>query len=123
MPKEKMEIDAQKQKLIYYKALNDISNQIHSARDMDEIFLNLNEQILSLFNTERISIYVVDNKRKELYQRLKAGGNIPKEIRVPITNKSIAGYTANNAQMTNIVNAYDEQELAMINKDLIFDKS
>ena len=123
MSNEKIEIDAHKEKLSYYKALNDIANQIHSARDMDEIFLNLNDQILSLFDTERISIYVIDNKRKELYQRLKAGGTIPREIRLPINNASIAGYTANNAQMTNIVNAYDAHELAMINKDLVFDKS
>ncbi|MGD9161280.1 MAG: GspE/PulE family protein [Desulfobacteraceae bacterium] len=123
MPKENTEVDVQKEKLFYYKALNDIANQIHSAKDMDEIFLNLNDQILSLFNTERISIYVLDNRRKELYQRLKAGGSIPKEIRLPINNESIAGYTANNVQVTNILNAYDDQELAMINKDLVFDKS
>ena len=119
----KMEIEVQKEKLSYYKALNDIANQIHSARGMNEIFLNLNDQILSLFNTERISIYVIDRKRKELFQRLRAGSPVPREIRLPINNKSIAGYTAYNAQMTNILNAYDRHELAMINKDLSFDKS
>jgi type II secretory ATPase GspE/PulE/Tfp pilus assembly ATPase PilB-like protein len=123
VPNAKTEVEAQKEKLLYYKALNDIANQIHSARDMDEIFLNLNDQILSLFSTERISIYVIDTKRKEIYQRLKAGGSTLREIRLPINNESIAGYTANNAQMTDIVNAYDDQELAMINRDLTFDKS
>jgi len=29
----KKEIDSQKEKLSYYKALNDIGNQIHSAHD------------------------------------------------------------------------------------------
>ncbi len=123
MPVDSKEIQAQKDKAFYYKSLNDIANQIHSARSMDEIFLNLTEQILSFFDTRRISIYVVDSKRKELYQRLKAGGSTPEEIRVPINNESIAGYTANNAQMTNISNAYDKHELAMINRDLSFDKS
>ncbi|NLD38295.1 MAG: Flp pilus assembly complex ATPase component TadA [Desulfatiglans sp.] len=123
MSDETKDTTAQKEKLSYYKALNDIANQIHSARDMDEIFLNLNSQILSLFNTERISIYVIDHKRKELYQRLKAGGATPKEIRVPINNESIAGYTANNAQVTNILNAYDGHELSMINRALTFDRS
>lgn len=123
MAKNGNEATEDKEKIFYYKALNDIANQIHSARDMDEIFLNLNNQILSLFDTERISIFVVDAKKKELYQRLKAGGSTPTEIRVPINNKSIAGYTANNSQLTNITNAYDEEELALINKDLSFDKS
>ncbi len=108
-------------RVTYYKALNDIANQIHSAQDINEILINLKEQILSLFDADRITIYVVDGKRKEVYSRFKAG-DLPGEIRVPIDNSSITGYTANNAQISNIVNAYDERELAMINKDLTFDK-
>ena len=108
-------------KVTYYKALNDIANQIHAARDINEILINLKEQILSLFDADRITIYVVDGKRKEVYSRFKAG-DLPGEIRVTIDNSSIAGYTANNAEISNIVNAYDDRELAMINKDLTFDK-
>jgi len=114
--------DESKEKLSYYKALNDIGNQIHSAIDMDEIFINLRDQILSLFDADGITIYVVEGKSKEIYSRLKAGA-MTTEIRLPINNKSIAGYTVNTAQITNITNAYDGHELSMINKDLSFDKS
>jgi type II secretory ATPase GspE/PulE/Tfp pilus assembly ATPase PilB-like protein len=117
----KKEIDSQKEKLSYYKALNDIGNQIHSAQNINEILINLKDQILSLFDADRITIYVVDGIKKEIYSRFKAGPT--GEIRVSINNSSIAGYTANNAQPTNIVNAYDKHELSMINKDLSFDKS
>lgn len=110
------------EKLSYYKALHDIANQIHAAKDINEILINLKDEMLSLFDADRITIYVVDGKRKEIYSRFKAG-NDPEEIRVPINNQSIAGYTANNAQVTNIVNAYDAHELRMINKELTFDKS
>ncbi len=108
-------------KVTYYKALNDIANQIHAARDINEILINLKDQILSLFDADRITLYVVDGKRKEVYSRFKAG-DLPGEIRVTIDNSSIAGYTANNAEITNILDAYDDRELAMINKDLTFDK-
>jgi type II secretory ATPase GspE/PulE/Tfp pilus assembly ATPase PilB-like protein len=111
-----------KEKLSYYKALNDIANQIHAAKDINEILINLKGQMLTLFDADRITIYVVDGRKKEIYSRFKEG-NIPGEIRVPINNKSISGYTANNAQITNIANAYDGHELSMINKDLSFDKS
>src|SRR4030043_344555 len=121
MAVEKKEIVAQKEKLSYYKALNDIGNQIHSAQNINEILINLEDQILSLFDADRITIYVVDGIKKEIYSRFKAGPM--GEIRVPINNNSIAGYTANNAQPSNIVNAYDKHELSMINKDLSFDKS
>lgn len=111
-----------KEKASYYKALNDIANQIHSAQDINEILLNMKDQILSLFDADRITIYVVDGKKKEIYSRFKAGP-LPTEIRLPISNDSIAGYTANGAQITNIVDAYDQHELSMINRDLSFDKS
>ena len=114
--------DESKEKLAYYKALTDIGNQIHAAKDINEILINLKDQILSLFDADRVTIYVVDGKTKEIYSRFKAGP-MPTEIRVPIENNSIAGYTANNAQITNITNAYDTHELSMINKDLSFDKS
>jgi len=111
-----------KEKLSYYKALNDIGNQIHAAKDINEILINLKDQILSLFDADRITIYVVDGKKKEIYSRFKAGP-VPSEIRVPIDNKSIAGYSANNAEIINIANAYDRHELTMINKDLSFNKN
>lgn len=111
----------EKDKLSYYKALHDIANQIHAAKDIDEILINLKGEMLRLFDADRITIYVVDGRTKEIYSRFKEG-EFPNEIRVPISNKSIAGYTANNAQITNIVNAYDTHELSMINKDLGFDK-
>ena len=111
-----------REKASYYKALNDIANQIHSAKDINEILLNMKDQILSLFDADRITIYVVDGKKKEIYSRFKAGP-LPTEIRLPISNDSIAGYTANGAQISNIVDAYDGHELSMINRDLSFDKS
>ena len=121
---ERMNQDAaaSQRKLSYYKALHDLANQIHAAKDINEILINLKDSILSLFDADRITIYVVDGKRKEIYSRFKAGNN-PEEIRVAINNKSIAGYTANNAQISNIVNAYDSRELTLINGDLAFDQS
>ena len=95
----------------YYKALHDLANKIHSAKDINEILISLKEQILTLFDADRMTIYVVDGRKKEIFSRFKVGP-ASKEIRLPINNKSIAGYTANNAQITNIINAYDDKELS-----------
>jgi hypothetical protein len=113
---------SENQKLSYYRAFHDIANQVHAAEDINEILINLKGQILSLFDADRITIYVVDGKSKEIYSRFSVG-NSNEEIRVPITNKSIAGYAANNAEIINIANAYDLNELKMINKELTFDMS
>ncbi|MCJ7595938.1 MAG: GspE/PulE family protein [Desulfobacterales bacterium] len=116
------ESNQQDQKLSYYKALHDIANQIHAAKDINEILINLKDRMLGLFDADRITIYVVDGRKKEIYSRFKAGNDL-EDIRVPINNESIAGYTANNTQISNIANAYDANELSRISKGLSFDKS
>jgi K+-sensing histidine kinase KdpD len=110
------------QEVNYYKALHDIANQIHSAKNIDDILINLKEDILSLFDADRVTIYVVEGKKKEIYSRFRSEDE-QREIRVSINNQSIAGYTANTVQTVNITNAYDRDELAQINKDLYFDRS
>jgi len=121
-PETGRDLVRQKKELYYYKALHDIANQIHSAINIDDILINLKDQILTLFDADRITIYVVEGKKKEVYSRFKSE-DMEREIRVLINNTSIAGYTANNAKIVNIANAYDAHELTRINKDLSFDKS
>ncbi len=118
----KEELSSENQELNYYKALHDIANQIHSAKNTDDILINLQDDILSLFDADRITIYVVEGKKKEIYSRFKSA-DVQREIRVSINNQSIAGYTANTVQTVNIANAYDRDELSKINKDLFFDRS
>jgi len=115
-------IQVLQQELEFSKRLNFITNKIHSSRDIDDILINLRESILSLFSADRLTIYVVDGTSKEIVSRFKTGTEI-NEIRVPITNTSIAGYCASSGKMANIVNAYDESELERINPELVFDRS
>jgi type II secretory ATPase GspE/PulE/Tfp pilus assembly ATPase PilB-like protein len=110
------------QELQFQKKLNNITNKIHSATDTDDILLNLREEILSLFDADRITIYVVDGIRKQIVSRFKTGTEIS-EIRVPISNASISGHCAASGEMLNISNAYDDSELKMRNRELTFDKS
>jgi type II secretory ATPase GspE/PulE/Tfp pilus assembly ATPase PilB-like protein len=108
--------------LQFQKKLNNITNKIHSAKDTNDILLNLQNDILSLFDADRITIYVVDGLKKQIVSRLKTGAEVA-EIRVPIDNSSISGYCAASGKMVNIKNAYDDAELRGINPELIFNKS
>ncbi|HDG98896.1 MAG TPA: GspE/PulE family protein, partial [Desulfobacterales bacterium] len=92
------------------------------ARDTDDILLNLQSEILSLFDADRITIYVVDGIRKQIVSRFKTGNEI-NEIRVPIEKSSIAGYCAATGILVNIRDAYNDKELQSINPQLRFDKS
>jgi type II secretory ATPase GspE/PulE/Tfp pilus assembly ATPase PilB-like protein len=110
------------EQLEYQKQLNNITNRIHSATDTNDILLNLQVEILVLFDADRITVYAVDGVKKEIVSRFKTGDEI-NEIRVPIDNGSIAGYCAKSAKVVNILDVYDENELRGINPQLRFDKS
>jgi type II secretory ATPase GspE/PulE/Tfp pilus assembly ATPase PilB-like protein len=111
------------EKLRISKALQEITNRIHAAQNIKQILVDLKDGILNLFNAQSITIYVVDKTRNEIYSMFLAGGTELKEIRVTISNKSIAGYVANNGKVVNISDAYDQNELKAIDKDISFDNS
>ena len=110
------------EQLEYQKKLNNITNRIHSASDTNDILLNLQDEMLGLFDADRITVYVVDGIKKQIVSRIKTGDEI-NEIRVPIDNGSIAGYCAASGKVVNLLDVYNEEELKCINPELKFDKS
>jgi type II secretory ATPase GspE/PulE/Tfp pilus assembly ATPase PilB-like protein len=110
------------EKLLLRKALLEITNRIHAAQNIKQILVDLKDGILNLFCAHSITIYVVDRPRNEIYSMFLTGAQV-KEIRVPITNRSIAGYVASNGKVVNIADAYDSEELKGIDKELAFDVS
>ena len=79
------------EQLEFQKRLNNITNKIHSAKDTNDILINLQSEILSIFDADRITIYVVDGVKKQICSKFKTGNEV-NEIRVPIDNESISGY-------------------------------
>ncbi len=110
------------EQLKYQKRLNNIVKMIHSAKNTNDILLNLQGEILSLFNAERITVYVVNKITRKLESRLKSGEEIT-EISVPVNNCSIAGYCVKSGKIVNVSDAYDQHELSRINPQLRFNKS
>ena len=106
--------------LEYQKRLNEITNKIHSARDTNEILLKLHGDLLDFFDADRLTIYVVDSVRKEVYSKVKTGDE-PIEIRVPINKKSLAGYCATTGRLLNIKDVRNNDALHRIDPGLIFD--
>lgn len=110
------------ERLEYQQKLNTITNEIHAAKDTSEILVNLQPEILSLFDADRITIFVVDREKRQLVSMVKSGDEI-KEIRVGLNKKSIAGFCAVRGKMLNITDVYDSDELQRINTELRFDKT
>src|SRR5438045_2424576 len=107
--------------LDYRKRLSAITNQLNSAESIPHILLTLAGKILELLDAERLTIYAVDTKNQELYSLQKVG-DVPKEIRVPKSFASIAGFTALARKTVNIKDAYEATELAKFHPNLRFDQ-
>ena len=108
--------------IAYRKNLQIICNKIHAAVNLDEILVDLKDEITELFEAERLTVYVVDGKKRELVSRFKSGDEIG-EIRIPMSNTSISGCSAFKRKLINIKNVYDDREVSSIDQDLKFDKS
>lgn len=110
-------------KLTYEQRLKDISNEIHSAKDIDHVLIGIKDHILELFDTDRITIYALaDSKRSEIYSKFKTGDGI-KEIRLPLDKRSIAGYVGMSLRSINIPNVYDPSQLKSVDPELRFDSA
>ena len=72
--------------IAYRKNLQDICNKIHAAANLDEILVDLKDEITGLFEAERLTVYLVDGKKRELVSRFKSGDEIG-EIRILVSNK------------------------------------
>ncbi|RJP94928.1 MAG: GspE/PulE family protein [Desulfobacteraceae bacterium] len=111
-----------KSEVEYRTKLQEISNSIYAASNLDEILIDLKNDMIDLVNAERITIYYVDGVKRELVSRFKSGNEVS-EIRVPISNASISGYAAAHQKLLNIKNVYNEDELSAIDAELKFDRS
>jgi type II secretory ATPase GspE/PulE/Tfp pilus assembly ATPase PilB-like protein len=107
--------------LEYRKKLSAITNQINAAESIPHILMTLKDRILELLDAERLTIYAVDTKNQELYSLQKVG-DTPKEIRVPKSFASIAGFTALARKTINVKDAYEATELAKFHANLRFDQ-
>jgi type II secretory ATPase GspE/PulE/Tfp pilus assembly ATPase PilB-like protein len=112
--------DSAQLELGYRKRLIEIANLINSAPSITEILVDIKDKMLGLVDAERLTIFALDTKNQELFSLFKAGQEV-KEIRVPKTFGSIAGFCALSRKTVGIRSAYDAAELAQHHPSLKFD--
>src|SRR5262249_36342183 len=113
---------ALQERLASEQRLVQLIDRIHAAKSLDTIFIEIQSEILTFFDAERMTLYAVDHDKKEIYSKFLALDSV-KEIRVPISAKSVAGFVALSRQTVNIADAYDMAELGRVSSELHFDGS
>jgi type II secretory ATPase GspE/PulE/Tfp pilus assembly ATPase PilB-like protein len=107
-------------RLEFTKNLNHVTNKIHATSNIDEIMLDVSKDICTLFNADRLTIYVIGDDRASLISKVKTGLNSFKDLKLPIAEQSIAGYAAFHKKLLNLKDVYDEHELAAYSTTLRF---
>ncbi|BBE50399.1 Type II secretion system protein E [Ferriphaselus amnicola] len=107
-------------------ASSEISRGLHAllariqTATADEVAGDISRDVAALCNADRITIYEVSEDKLSLVSKVKVGLNTFKDLRLPMTQQSIAGFCALNHKTININDVYDEQELARIGSQLRF---
>ncbi len=108
------------QKAEFAEHVKRIKNQIQTATDIDQILLDLHRDILSLFDAEDLTLFAVDTEKKEIFSKVPHLDTV-QEVRIPITEQSLAGFCAKYLRPVNIADAYSQVELSAVHPSLLHD--
>jgi hypothetical protein len=104
----------------FFRQLQQLTTQIHATRHVDEIMLDQSEAICSLFGADRMTIYTVGEDHASLVSKVKTGMDSFRQLRLPISAQSVAGYAALARRLLNLNDVYDEAELQRYAPELRF---
>ena len=110
------------QKVAFAENVKRITDQINAASDLDHILLDLRKDILSIFDAEDLTIFAFDSDKKEIFSKVPHIDSV-EEIRIPITEQSLAGFCAKYLRPVNIADAYNLAELQGVHPSLLHDTS
>jgi type II secretory ATPase GspE/PulE/Tfp pilus assembly ATPase PilB-like protein len=110
-------------KLAFSKKLQAVTNRIHSTSNIDEIILDVSRDICQLFEADRMTVYITSEDGSSIVSKVKTGLNSFKDIKLPISESSLAGFCALHKRHMNIRDVYDDNELKQFSQNLSFLKA
>jgi type II secretory ATPase GspE/PulE/Tfp pilus assembly ATPase PilB-like protein len=119
MPQNLQELQ---RKVEFAENVKRITSQIYAASNLDQILLDLHKDILSLFDAEDLTLFAFDSEKKEIFSKVPHIDTV-EEVRIPITEQSLAGFCAKYLRPVNISDAYNAAELQGIHPSLVHDTS
>lgn len=116
-------ITAITQQLTFGKKLQMLNHRIHSAANIDEIIIDISKEICSVFDADRLTIYVVGEDGASIISKAKTGLNSFKDIKLRLNDSSLAGYCGVSRRVLNVKDVYDDAELKRFSPSLTFLKA
>jgi type II secretory ATPase GspE/PulE/Tfp pilus assembly ATPase PilB-like protein len=105
---------------LFYKQLQHVTARIHETDNIEQIMLEASQDICKLFNADRLTLYVVNEDHTAIISKVKTGLNSSRDLKLPISPQSIAGYVAFSHMLVNLPDVYDDEALKRIHPALAF---
>jgi type II secretory ATPase GspE/PulE/Tfp pilus assembly ATPase PilB-like protein len=105
---------------LFYKQLHNVTARIHDTENLEQIMLEASQDICKLLNADRLTLYAVNDDRTAIVSKVKTGLNSSRDLKLPISPQSLAGYAAFSRQQLNLADVYDDEALKQIHPALTF---
>jgi type II secretory ATPase GspE/PulE/Tfp pilus assembly ATPase PilB-like protein len=93
--------------------------KIQATMDLDQMFLDLNRDLLKAVDAQQVILYAVDPEKNELLTRFPL--DTIQVIHVPIDEQSLAGFAALSGRTLTVRDVYNPSELRVIHPALVHD--
>lgn len=105
---------------LFFRQLQAVTTRIHETENIDQIMLEASQDICRLLNADRLTLYAINEDKTSIVSKVKTGLNASRDLKLPISTQSIAGYVAFSRQLINIADVYDDDALKRIHPTLAF---
>ena len=105
---------------LFVRQLKQVVLRIHETEHVEQLMLEVSADICTLFNADRLTLYAVTPDETSIVSKVKTGLNSSRELKLPISPQSIAGYVAFSRKLLNLADVYNEEELRHYHPQLTF---
>jgi type II secretory ATPase GspE/PulE/Tfp pilus assembly ATPase PilB-like protein len=105
---------------LFVRQLQQVVVRIHETENVEQIMLEVSAEICKLFNADRLTLYTIGEDEASIVSKVKTGLSSSRDLRLPISPQSIAGYVAFSRKLLNLADVYDEEALKKIHPQLTF---
>ena len=105
---------------LFYRQLQQVTVRIHETDNIEQIMLEVSPDICKLLNSDRLTLYALNEDQTAIVSKVKTGLNSSRELKLPITPQSIAGFVAFSRKLVNLPDVYDDAALKQIHPALTF---
>ena len=105
---------------LFFRQLHQVTARIHETENVEQIMLERSQDICKLLNADRLTLYAVTDDGSAIISKIKTGLSSSRDLKLPITPQSIAGYVAYSRTALNLPDVYDDDALKRIHPALSF---